>query len=141
MMFARAPVGMQQQELVMTQPAMIQPSLFERLGGSTAVDAAVDAFYNRVLADARIAHHFAGLDMSRQLKKQKAFLTLAFGGHSDTPRPALRHAHARLNLTESDFDAVLEHLSATLTALRVPADLIAEATSIAESVKRDVLNL
>jgi hemoglobin len=136
---------MQQQELVMIQPLMVQPatpqpSLFERLGGSTAVDAAVDAFYTRVLADARIAHHFAGLDMDRQLKKQKAFLTLAFGGHSDTPRPALRHAHARLNLTETDFDAVLEHLGATLTALCVPADLIAEATSIARSVKRDVLN-
>jgi hemoglobin len=136
---------MQQQEVVMIQPLMIQPaatqpSLFERLGGSAAIDAAVDAFYTRVLADARIAHHFAGLDMGRQIEKHKAFLTLAFGGHSDTPRPALRHAHARLNLTEMDFDAVLEHLSATLAALRVPADLIAEATSIARSVKRDVLN-
>ena len=140
-MLTHAPARMLQQELVMTQPAMIQPSLFERIGGSLALDAAVDAFYNRVLADARIAHHFAGLDMSRQLKKQKAFLTLAFGGHSDAPRPALRHAHARLNLTESDFDAVMEHLSATLTALHVPDDLIAEATSIAHSVKRDVLNL
>jgi hemoglobin len=131
---------------MMTQPAMTQsattpPSLFERIGGSTAVDAAVDAFYNRVIADARIAHHFAGLDMDRQLKKQKAFLTLAFGGRSDTPRPALRHAHARLKLTESDFDAVMEHLSATLAALSVPADLIAEVASIASSVRRDVLNL
>ena len=39
------------------------------------------------------------------------------------------------------FDAVMEHLSATLTALRVPADLIVEATGIARGVKRDVLNL
>jgi hemoglobin len=140
-MFARAPVRMQEQELVMTQPAMIQHSLFERIGGSTAVDAAVDVFYNRVLGDTRIAHHFAGLDMNRQRNMQKAFLTLAFGGHSSTPSPALRHAHARLNLTESDFDAVMEHLSATLAALSVPAELIAEATSIASSVKRDVLNL
>jgi len=141
-MFARAPARIQQQELVMmTQPLTIQPSLFERIGGSTAVDAAVEAFYNRVIADGRIAHHFAGLDMERQLKKQKAFLTMAFGGYTATPRPALRQAHARLNLTESDFDAVIEHLSATLAALSVPADLIAEATSIARSVKRDVLNL
>lgn len=118
------------------------PSLFERLGGQSAVEAAVDAFYNRVLADGRIAHHFAGLDMNRQMKKQKAFLTLAFGGRSESPRPvSLRNIHARLNLTESDFDAVMEHLDATLVELSVPADLIAEATSIARSVKSDVLNL
>jgi len=126
----------------MNQLSMTQPTLFERLGGSNAVDAAVDAFYNRVLSDGRIAHHFAGLDMDRQMKKQKAFLTVAFGGRADTPRPAvLRSVHARLNLTESDFDAVMEHLDATLVALSVPADLIAEATNIARSVKRDVLNL
>lgn len=120
---------------------MNQHTLFERLGGSTAVEAAVDAFYNRVLSDDRIAHHFAGVDMDRQLKKQKAFLTLAFGGRSDVPTPPLRHIHARLKLTESDFDAVLEHLDATLVSLQVPAELIAEATGIARSVKRDVLNL
>lgn len=125
----------------MTEPSTAQPSLFERIGGSSAVDAAVDAFYNRVLADDRIAHHFAGLDMGRQLNKQKAFLTLAFGGGAHAPRPALRSAHARLNLTESDFDAVIEHLGATLAALHVPPDMIAEATGIAGSVKRDVLNL
>lgn len=126
----------------MNQLVMTQPSLFERLGGSSAVDAAVEVFYNRVLADSRIAHHFAGLDMARQMKKQKAFLTLAFGGYSAGPRPgSLRCIHARLNLTEGDFDAVMEHLDATLVELRVPADLIAEATSIARSVKREVLNL
>jgi len=120
---------------------MNQTTLFERMGGSNAVDAAVDAFYNRVLSDDRIAHHFAGIDMDRQLKKQKAFLTHAFGGRENVPMPPLRHIHARLKLTESDFDAVLEHLDATLVELRVPADLIAEATNIARSVKRDVLNL
>jgi hemoglobin len=79
--------------------------------------------------------------MDRQLKKQKAFLTLAFGGHCDASGPSLRAVHARLKLTESDFEAVVEHLDATLVALRVPDDLIAEATSIARSVKRHVLNL
>ena len=119
---------------------MTQPCLFERIGGSSAVDAAVDAFYNRILADQRIAHHFAGVDVDRQLRKQKAFLTLAFGGTSDSPRPSLRNVHARLKLTESDFDAVMEHLGATLEALAVPAPLIAEAASVALSVKNDVLN-
>jgi hemoglobin len=121
---------------------MKQPSLFERIGGERAIDAAVDAFYRRVLGDDRIAHHFANLDMNRQYRKQKAFLTLAFGGDlRPMPAIALRSAHARLKLTETDFDAVIEHLGATLVALQVPADLIAEARDMALTVKSDVLNL
>jgi hemoglobin len=121
---------------------MIQPSLYERIGGERAIDAAVDVFYRRVLGDQRIAHHFADMDMNRQYRKQKAFLTLALGGDvRPVPSISLRGAHARLGLTEGDFDAVIEHLGATLLALSVPAELIAEATGIVRSVKNDVLNL
>jgi hemoglobin len=120
---------------------MTEKSLYERIGGEAAVDAAVDVFYRRVIGDDRIAHHFDDIDMNIQREKQKAFLTFAFGGPR---RPAsdrdMRQAHARLKLTESDFDAVMEHLGATLEALAVPAPLIAEAASVALSVKNDVLN-
>lgn len=119
---------------------MTDRSLYERLGGEPAVDAAVDIFYRKVLLDERIAHHFEDVEMDLQREKQKAFLTFAFGG----PQPArggpnLRVAHARLKLTEQDFDAVMEHLGATLVELSVPPALIAEAAGIAASVKNDVL--
>jgi hemoglobin len=119
---------------------MTDKSLYERLGGEAAVDAAVDVFYRKVLEDERIAHHFDDIDMDVQREKQKAFLTFAFGGPSQYAGRDLRAAHSRMKLTESDFDAVMEHLGATLEALHVPAPLIGEAASIAQSVKRDVLN-
>jgi hemoglobin len=120
---------------------MSEKSLYERLGGEAAVDAAVDIFYRRVLGDESIAHHFEDVDMSAQRQKQKAFLSFVFGG----PPPAvpgrdLRSAHARLKLTESDFSAVVQHLAATLQTLKVPAPLIDEVARIAGSVKSDVLN-
>ena len=55
-------------------------SLFERLGGDAAVDAAVVRFYEIVLADDRIRHFFDGVDMARQTLHQKLFLKYAFGG-------------------------------------------------------------
>jgi hemoglobin len=119
---------------------MTEKSLYERLGGEAAVDAAVDVFYRKVLEDERIAHHFDDTDMDVQREKQKAFLTFAFGGPSHYAGRDLRAAHARMKLSEGDFDAVMEHLGATLEALHVPAPLIGEAASIAQSVKRDVLN-
>jgi hemoglobin len=55
-------------------------TLFEQLGGEAAVDAAVGIFYRKVLADDRINSFFEGVDMEKQAAKQKAFLTMAFGG-------------------------------------------------------------
>lgn len=115
-------------------------SLYERIGGEAAVDAAVDVFYRKVLADDRISHFFDDIDMDRQRVKQKAFLTFAFGGPANYSGKDMRAAHAKMNLTEADFTAVMENLGGTLKELGVPDELIAEAAAIATSVKGDVLN-
>ncbi|MEO8900363.1 MAG: group 1 truncated hemoglobin [Polyangiaceae bacterium] len=115
-------------------------SVYERIGGDAAVDAAVDVFYRKVLADARISQFFDSVDMDRQRAKQKAFLTFAFGGPNQYGGQDMRAAHAKMQLTEQHFDAVMENLGATLVELGVPGDLIAEAAAVAMSVKSDVLN-
>ncbi|NOY71370.1 MAG: group 1 truncated hemoglobin [Gammaproteobacteria bacterium] len=117
-------------------------SLFEKIGGETAVNAAVDIFYRKVLADDRISSFFEGVDMDKQASKQKAFLTLAFGGANNYSGKDMREGHAHLvakGLNDSHFDAVMENLGATLTELKVPAELISEAAAIAESTRDDVL--
>ena len=118
-------------------------SLYERLGGEPAIDAAVDIFYTKVLADDRIKHFFANTDMAKMRDHQKKFLTFAFGGPSRYTGRSMGPAHAKLvkemGLNDTHFDAVMENLGATLTELNVPADLIGEAAGIAESVREDVL--
>ncbi|MCI0507417.1 MAG: group 1 truncated hemoglobin [Gammaproteobacteria bacterium] len=117
-------------------------SLYEKIGGEAAVNAAVDIFYRKVLADDRINRYFEGVDMERQAAKQKAFLTFAFGGPNKYSGKDMRDGHAHLvknGLNDSHFDAVMENLGATLKELNVPGELIAEAAAIAESVRNDVL--
>ncbi|WP_432743067.1 group 1 truncated hemoglobin [Methylobacter sp. G7] len=117
-------------------------TLYEQLGGEAAVDAAVDIFYRKVLADYRINRFFDNSDMEKQAAKQKAFLTMAFGGPNNYSGTDMRTAHARLvkmGLNASHFDAVMEHLSATLAELNVPSALIAQVAAIAESTRNDVL--
>ncbi len=117
-----------------------ETSLYSRIGGDAAVEAAVDVFYRKVLADDRISHYFESVDMDAQRAKQKAFLTYAFGGPHGYQGKDMRAAHAKMQLSEADFDAVMEHLGATLKELNVPDELIGEAAAIAMSVKGDVLN-
>ena len=117
-------------------------TLYEKLGGEAAVNAAVDIFYRKVLADDRVSRFFDTVDMEQQAAKQKAFLTMVFGGPNDYTGKDMRDAHAHLvknGLNESHFDAIMEHLGATLKELNVPDELIGEAAAIAESTRNDVL--
>jgi hemoglobin len=120
-----------------------EPTLYEQLGGEAAVDAAVDVFYRKVLSDDRISRFFDGVDMERQAGKQKAFLTMAFGGPHNYTGADMRRGHAHLvarGLNDTHFDAVMENLGQTLTELGVAPALIARAAAIAESTRNDVLN-
>jgi hemoglobin len=120
----------------------VSESLFDKLGGEAAVNAAVDIFYRKVLTDYRINRFFDNVDMEKQLAKQKAFLTMAFGGPHHYTGTDMRTGHARLvkmGLDDSHFNAVMENLTATLEELGVPQELIAQVAAIAESTRSDVL--
>jgi hemoglobin len=117
-------------------------TLYEQLGGEPAVNAAVDIFYRKVIADARINTFFFGVDMAQQAAKQKAFLTMAFGGPHHYTGLDMRKGHAKLvqlGLNDKHFDIVLDHLGGTLRELGVAENLIAQVIAIAESTREDVL--
>ena len=117
-------------------------TLYERLGGAPAVDAAVDIFYRKVLTDSRIDHYFVDVDMDRQAAKQKAFLTMVMGGPASYTGQDMRTGHAHLvkaGLDDSHVDAVIELLAATLKELGVSDADIAEVGVLANSVRDDVL--
>lgn len=118
-------------------------SLFERLGGATAVNAAVDIFYRKVLSDDRVNYFFDNVDMEKQISKQKGFLTMVFGGPNNYSGKNMREGHQHLvknGLNDSHVDAIIELLGATLTELGVSDADIQEVAAIANSVRSDVLN-
>jgi len=117
-------------------------TLYERLGGEPAVQAAVETFYRKMLLDDRVARFFDTVDMDGQLLKQKAFLTMAFGGPAEYSGKDLAEGHAHLlekGLDDRHVDVVLEHLAGTLRELGVAEELVTETVGIAESTRDDVL--
>jgi hemoglobin len=111
-------------------------SLYARLGQEAGIGTAVDAFYARVVGDPQLAHHFADVDLDRLRRHQTALLVQVTGGPAAYPGRDLAAAHARLGITEADFDRVVEHLVATLTELGVPAEDI-DAVGAALTAHRD----
>jgi hemoglobin len=120
---------------------MTQESLFDRIGGSDAIQGATELFYRRVLGDPLLAPYFDDIDMDRQIAKQAAFLTMALGGPNTYTGADLRTAHARLRgLTDEHVDRVIGHLAATLRELGVADDDIATIGAVAGSARDEVLN-
>ena len=118
-------------------------SLYEEIGGRDAVNAAVDLFYTKVFADPLLVPFFEGVDRPRQIAKQKAFLTYAFGGAPNYSGKSMREAHkaaVEKGLSDKHFDAVAGHLLATLKELNVPQGLVDQVMTIAAGTRNDVLN-
>lgn len=121
----------------------LSPSLYEQLGGQAAVDAVVDLFYRKVLTDDRVSRFFEDVDMDQQIAKQKAFLTMVFGGPVAYTGNDMRAGHAHLierGLNDSHVDVVIELLGESLREAGVPDELIQKVAAIADSARPDVLN-
>lgn len=121
----------------------MEPSLFEKLGGSAAVDAAIEELYVRILLDPKLAPFFTQTDITELKKHQLSFLTMAFGGPTTYEGKDLTEAHAHLvkkqGLSDQHFDAVAGHLKDTLTELNVPEELVGEVMTIVAGTRNAVL--
>ena len=115
-------------------------TVYDDIGGEAAVDVAVDIFYRKVLADNRVNEFFTTVDMEAQREKQKAFLTMAFGGPNKYAGKDLRQGHKDMKLNEGHFNAIAESLVGTLEELNVPQGSIDQILAIVATTKNDVLN-
>jgi hemoglobin len=122
--------------------SVTKESLYEAIGGETALASAVQVFYSKVLQDDRINRFFCGVDLDALKRMQLAFLALALGGPNAYSGRSMRSAHGHLvvqGLNDSHFDAVLQHLTETLSEFEVSPDLVSKIACIAESAREDVL--
>ena len=114
-------------------------NIYDSIGGAPAVRAAVDDFYTRVLADARLAPFFTGTDLDRLKTHQRASIAAAIGGPDIFAGRDMASAHAGLGIGPGDFDAVVAHLAGTLTGLGVPDDLIGQIGAALAPLRGDIV--
>lgn len=114
-------------------------SIYEKIGGKASLDAVVDAFYKRVLADESLAPVFDGVDMQRQRNHQVAFLAVALGGPNHYQGAGMKAAHDGRGITDNHFGAVAGHLQATLQWAGVGATEIEQIMAAAGSLKPDIV--
>ncbi len=115
-------------------------TLYERIGGATAIQAAVDRFYDRVLADPLLAPFFEGVPIARLKAHQFAFFSQTLGGPKQYSGASMRDAHRHLAIEQRHFHAVATHLVETLHELHVPEEIIAEITQALTALSKEIVN-
>ncbi|TKX74320.1 group 1 truncated hemoglobin [Halorubrum sp. GN11_10-6_MGM] len=98
---------------------MSNETLYDRLGGEPAIGAVVEEFYDRVLDDDRVSHHFDGVDMAEQRSHQTKFLSAVTDGPMRYEGDEMATAHEDLAITPAEFDAVAAHLDEALRTFDV----------------------
>lgn len=103
-----------------TGTAAVEKSLYDRLGGKTAITAVVDDFVGRVAADTRINGKFANANIPRLKSMLVDQICQASGGPCTYTGRDMKSTHAGMGVSSSDFDALVGDLVATLNKFKVP---------------------
>ncbi|MFE9692290.1 group 1 truncated hemoglobin [Micromonospora sp. NPDC005806] len=115
-------------------------SHYERIGGAAAVKAAVELFYDKVLADPELAGYFSDVNMSEQRRHLALMLAVVLGGPNEYAGRGLAEAHQPLGIPAAHYAKVGEHLTTTLTELGVPGDIIADVQVVLGQVQDQVVS-
>jgi hemoglobin len=98
---------------------MTTESLYERAGGKEGITRLVGDFYERVLADPRLAPFFAHVPMDKLRRMQVDFFSSALGGPLGYSGRPLAHVHQGRGITREHLRWFTEHLLATLETLNL----------------------
>ncbi len=120
-------------------PMQENMTLFEKLGGQSAIAAVVDNFYERMMKDDLVNSFFANTDMEKQRRHQTSFISFALGGPNQYTGKSMAKAHEGMNLQMEHFMAVANHLSAALRDFNVSEEDIQTVISHLLTLKDDVL--
>jgi hemoglobin len=118
---------------------MSQKSLYDRLGGKPAITAVVDEFVARVAADTRINGKFANADIPRLKRMLVDQICQASGGPCTYTGRDMKTAHAGMQITGEQFDALVQDLVGALDKFKVGKQEKNELLSVLGPMKKDIV--
>ena len=131
----------------MGSPATPTPGLYERLGGQETVVASVETFYTMLKADPMMERTFKGVFDDKTGQRADRFKTMMRGlmcymadGGCWYVGLTMHAAHSHMDITEAEYDAMMEHLDNALAAHNVGEKERDEMIELFNGLKSDIVN-
>jgi hemoglobin len=133
--------------------------LYDRLGGDVGIKLIVDDYVTRLLADPRVNFQRVGvkrggfsihMEQSEEWDASAAnvamvkkhfveFLALTTGGPTKYTGKEIKSAHANMHITNTEFEAAVGDLQATLNKLQIANQEQKELLSVIETTREQVV--
>ncbi len=121
---------------------MSETTLYERLGGYDAIAAVTKDLMIRIKADSQLGrfYEYRGEDgIQREEQLLVDFLSSSAGGPMYYTGRDMKTLHIGMELSESDWSALMEHLDATLEVFQVPQAEHDDVVAFVQSTKLDIV--
>ena len=116
-------------------------TIYERIGGESAIRSAIDSLYARILGDVILSPFFASADVHRIKQQQVQFFSQALGGPGRYTGPAMRPLHASMKIEQRHFDRMLQHLITSLKSLNIDDATAAEILETVRPLGKDIVTI
>jgi hemoglobin len=116
-------------------------SLYDRLGGKTAISAVIDQFVANVAADTRINGRFATTDIPKLKGHLVDQVCMATGGPCRYTGRDMKTTHAGMKISHADFGALIEDLIKALDTFKVPAGEKGELLGLLTPMKKEIVEV
>ena len=114
-------------------------SLYDRLGGISAIDAVVSDFLGNVAGDTRIQARFALTDLKDLKQKLVDQVCAATGGPCKYTGGDMKVVHKGMRIKGAEFDALVEDLIKSLDKFKVPDKEKGELLGALGPMKPDIV--
>ncbi len=116
-------------------------TLYETIGGRPRINAAVELFYQKVLADKSLRPFFEKVGMDHLRERQSMFVSMLLGGRVVYTGKDIHAAHEpprKMGMNESHFDLFLKYFRESLEEVGVPPEKLDKIIKLLEA-SRDVV--
>ena len=121
-----------------------EASLYDRLGGKKAIDMVVSDFIDTVGSDQRIqnpmvSERLADIDIGRLKGLVSDQVCMAAGGPCEYKGRDMKSSHMGLDITDAEFDYVVDDLVKTLDQYNVPAQEKQELLALLAPMRTEIV--
>ena len=121
---------------------MTEKTLYERLGGYDAIAAVTSDLLPRLMADTQLGRFWQhrGVDgINREKQLLVDYLCANAGGPVLYTGRNNRTSHKGMGISESDWEAFMGHLDATLNSFKVPQQERNDVIGFVQSTRADIV--
>ncbi|MBL0730458.1 group 1 truncated hemoglobin [Piscinibacter sp. HJYY11] len=120
--------------------AQADDSLYQQLGGQPGLTTLMDDFMTRLLADKRMNPFFKDVDHKHVKAQLVAQFCEVSGGPCKLKGPDMKKAHAGMDITKRDFNALVEVLQDSMNAQGIAFSTQNKLLAKLAPMHRDIIN-